>query len=146
MKHSIYPVSTSSDRYSYTFESISSEKIVTKKVEFVPIVDGLYNLAFGDLNSAGALDDLVKTNNKDMKEVLATVIQIVRIFLELHADDAIYFEGSTSSRTRLYRIILTRELLNWNDKFVVFGAENGYLLPFEVNRNFDSFVVKLKES
>ncbi|WP_157488268.1 DUF6934 family protein [Dyadobacter crusticola] len=145
MKHNTYPVSSSPDRCSYTFESISSEKIVIKKVEFVSIADGLYNLAFGDLNSTGALDDMVTTNNNDMKKVLATVIQIVRIFLELHPDAAIYFEGSTSSRTRLYQIILAQELLDWSDKFVIYGAENGRLLPFEVNRNFDSFVVKIKK-
>jgi hypothetical protein len=145
LKHSVYPVSTSRDRLSFTFESVSSEKVVRKKVQFVLIADGLYNLAFGDVSSRGELDDLVVTDNKDMYEVLATVIQILRIFLELHPDEAIYVKGSTPSRTRLYQIILTKEISDWNDKFVVFGIENGIFIPFEPDRHFDSFIIKLKK-
>jgi hypothetical protein len=115
-------------------------------VEFDQIAGKLYNLAFGDVNEYGELDDMIVTNNKDTAEVLATVIQAVLTFFEVYSDAAIYFKGSTLARTRLYQIVLGRELTNWNDTFTVYGLRNNQKFPFELGAQFEAFVIKLKNT
>ena len=144
MKHSFYPFRASEDALSFTFKSISEKRIILKKAEFVKISDNVYNFAFGDVNTEGRIDDLVVTNNQDSETVFATVIRILLVFLKAHNSDAVYFEGSTPSRTRMYQIILTKERVNWEQKFVVYGFCGDELETFETDCRYDAFIIKLK--
>ncbi len=108
--------------------------------------DGLYNFGFGDLNNQNDVDDLVVTDNKDTGMVLATLIQILVVFLETHSGKAVHFKGSTCSRTRMYQIILTKEKASWENKLTVYGIVNGDIMPFEIDFKFDAFIVKQKLS
>ena len=56
-----------------------------------------------------------------MEMVMATVIQIVLRFFEKYPSKMVYIEGSTPERTRLYRIIMSRELLEIEKVFTVYG-------------------------
>src|ERR1700749_3413644 len=72
---------------------------------------GFYNLAFGDKDLAtGEIDDSVVSNNNDSDKVLATVVATVYAFTDKHPDAWVYATGSTKSRTRLYRMGLTKYL------------------------------------
>ena len=145
MKHKFYALQSSADYLTFNFHSISSARIVAKRIQFVPIRDDLYNLAFGDLDEKGEIDDLIVTNNNDTHQVLATVIQAILLFLNNYQNCSVYFEGSASARTRLYQIILAREMQHWSDTFTVLGISKGIITPFETERDFDSFVVRLKD-
>ncbi|WAC10441.1 DUF6934 family protein [Dyadobacter pollutisoli] len=112
MNQKFYPLTASADSLTFTFQSLSTHKTVPKEIQFIKITDKLYNLAFGDLQMNDEIDDLVVTNNKDTELVLATVIQAIQAFLKSYSQNAVYFTGSTPSRTRLYRIILNREYVN----------------------------------
>ncbi|MCF0064211.1 hypothetical protein MUK70_26530 [Dyadobacter chenwenxiniae] len=144
MRHHYYPYLASEDYLSFTFKSISEKRIICKKAEFLPISDDIYNFAFGDLADENAIDDRAVTDNKDMNMVLATIIQILLEFLETHKNKAVYFQGSTTSRTRMYQIILRREKPNWENRLIVYGIFNDEIMPYETDFSFDAFIVKQK--
>ncbi|MCF0050926.1 hypothetical protein LXM25_12710 [Dyadobacter sp. LJ53] len=146
MKHKFYPYRASGDFLRFTFESISEQRIVRKKAEFVPISPVLYNFAFGDVIDDEEINDLAVTNNKDTYTVLATVIRIIQDFLSSNEDKLVYFQGSTPSRTRMYQIILTKEMANWEEKFTVYGVIDGEMMPFKIDFRFDAFIIQLKNN
>lgn len=74
MKQKYYSFESDTANLTFTFESKSEERVVQKLVEFASIQDETYdfqgetyNLAFGDVDENGGLDDLGVTNNKDME-------------------------------------------------------------------------------
>jgi len=82
MNENTYPFTLSRTEYRYEFVSISTKKDVKKIVLLSQTGDiGTYNLALLDLLEDGVLSDISETNNDDMITVLATVIQIINIFL-----------------------------------------------------------------
>lgn len=88
----------------YFFVSEGKERIA-KMVAFEPLSDDTVNLCFGDLLPDGSIDDAAISNNGDIVKVLATVIDILRLFCSQHPDIQIYIEGSTELRTMLYERI-----------------------------------------
>jgi len=145
VKQEFYHYKVSEDYLSFTFESISSGRKIIKVVEYVPIDENVYNLAFGDIGEDGLLNDLSKSSNQDMEKVLATVIQTVFVFFELNYDKALFFKGSTSARTRLYQVIISKEKANWKERFVIFGVKfDDEVELFEKNINYEAFVIRLK--
>lgn len=98
---------TSRHTVRYEFESVSEKKVIKKIVEYV-LVDkelSLYNLSLLDAYEGGVSDENV-SNNNDMPKVLATVYQTMLHFFQSSPHAIIIFEGSTTSRTRLYRIAI----------------------------------------
>ncbi|KAA0989995.1 DUF6934 family protein [Dyadobacter aurulentus] len=146
MKHNHYPLRISQDSLTFSFESISNHRVIAKLIEFVQIDDQVYNLAFGDVEIDGYLNDLVVSDNMDTKEVLASVIEAVLIFFDAHPNNSVYIKGSTTSRTRLYQIVLNREYCNWQDKFIVYGVCGEDVLTFQAGIAFEAFVIKLKNT
>ena len=72
---------------------------------------GLFNLAFGDKDqNTGEINDNVISNNNDSEKVLATVVATLYAFTDRHPDEYIMAIGSTKSRTRLYRMGITKYL------------------------------------
>ncbi|HWV33722.1 MAG TPA: hypothetical protein VN038_28905, partial [Dyadobacter sp.] len=99
-------------------------------IELVKIDANTYSLALGDLDDNGNLNDSIVSNNGDMHKVLATVSQIIMTFFGIYRDRRIYFIGNSPSRTRLYRLILSREQANWSEIFEIKGILKGsHLLP-----------------
>jgi hypothetical protein len=106
---------------------------------------GFYNLAFGDKDvESGEIDDTVVSNNGDSEQVLATVVSAVYAFTELEKDAWIYATGSTKSRTRLYRMGISKYLDEVKHDFVIFGLRNGEWEKFELDIEYSAFVVKRK--
>ncbi|MCF2490167.1 DUF6934 family protein [Dyadobacter sp. CY347] len=144
MKHNFYPIEASTDYLRFTFESRSASKRIRIHVQFLLIDENVYNLAFGDIDKYGELDDLSVSDNQDMELVLATVIQTVFSFLELNPDKKVFFQGSTPSRTRLYQIVITREKQHWDDQYVVEGIINEISEAFQPGKNYEAFLINLK--
>jgi hypothetical protein len=72
-------------------------------------IEDVYNLGFGDKNlETGDLDDMSVSNNADSEKVLATVVSAIYAFTDKYAGKWIYATGSTDSRTRLYRMGITK--------------------------------------
>ena len=68
-------------------------------------------MAFGDKDqNTGEINDNVISNNNDSEKVLATVVATLYAFTDRHPDAYIMAIGSTKSRTRLYRMGITKYL------------------------------------
>lgn len=81
MKYDIYNSLAVTDDYSI-FDFISSGKNgeIAKRIEFMPThIPGYFNLAFGDVDEDGNIDDYSISDNGDRNKVLATVAFAVEI-------------------------------------------------------------------
>ncbi len=88
-----------------------------------------YNLGFGDKDAiTDDIDDTVITNNGDSEKVLATVTATLYTFTDKFPEAMIFASGSTTARTRLYRIGITNNLDVINVDFEIFGLtkEKGF--------------------
>jgi hypothetical protein len=93
----------------YEFFSSGPKGLIRKVVRFTlrSSNDGspFYNLAFGDWDEAKQqVDDLIVSGNEDTEHVLATIAAIIIDFSNHFGDVAIFEEGSTTTRTRLYQM------------------------------------------
>lgn len=130
----------------FEFDSISNLKVIRKIIVYSPFPDNpnLFNLALGDLMDSGQVSDMSVSNNSDMDKVIATVIQTMFRFFERHSDCLLYIIGSTAERTRLYRIIITKELVEASKYFRIYGIIESEIESFLPNRSYDSFVLGLR--
>ncbi|HZE84911.1 MAG TPA: hypothetical protein VE035_11430 [Puia sp.] len=105
----------------------------------------LYNLAFGDKDlNTGEINDSIITNNGDSEKVLATVIATVYAFTDKHWDAWIFATGSSRSRTRLYRMGLTKYLIEIEEDFELYGQKEGEWEIFQKKVEYEAFLTKRK--
>ena len=105
----------------------------------------LYNLGFGDKNiDTGEMDDMVISNNGDGEKVLATVVATLYAFTEKYKNAIVYAKGSTKSRTRLYKIGITKYLDEVKEDFEIYGQLDEKWEKFQKNRNYQAFLTKRK--
>ena len=130
----------------YDFDSVSDTKLVKKIVRLTETnLPNVFNLALLDLLDDGSESDLSVTDNNDLRTVLATVMRITDNFLVKFPEKIVTFAGSDERRTRLYRIVIGRELDAIQQRFVVTGQfGNGLLEDFKPNRNYKQFYIRLK--
>ncbi|MHA4742295.1 DUF6934 family protein [Dyadobacter sp. MSC1_007] len=139
-----YPFEAGSDGLIYKFESVSANKKIVKTV-LLSSVSGntIYNLALLDPLGEGEYSDQVESRNGDLREVLATVFQIINDFLDKCPHAMVGFQGSDARRQRLYRIAITHELSNISRTFEVYGLiNNETIVPFEPNTDYDHYLIK----
>lgn len=126
----------------YSLVSEGKNGRVKKRVQFDWIHGNMFNLGFGDWKDDGyGFDDLAVTDNGDMEMVLSTVIRIAVKFLSLNPGVTIYLTGSTATRIRLYRIIISNHYDVISNDFIVLGYLDGCLRPFEKNVNYEAFLI-----
>jgi len=133
----------------FEFYSEGPKGVIKKVVEFQKTMqEGVYNLAFGDYDEeAKGIDDLSVTNNGDSLKVLATVASTVYAFTEKHPKAWIIETGSTTARTRLYRMGITNNLAEISEDFIIFGyTKNGKWVAFETGEDYEAFLVTKKEN
>jgi len=87
------------------------------------------------------------TNNGDSLKVLATVASTVYAFTEKYPKAAIIATGSTSARTRLYRMGITNNLDEISEDFAIFGYnEDEQWVEFEIGEDYEAFLITKKEN
>jgi len=111
----------------FEFTSEGTKGQIPKLIKFSETtLKGFYNLAFGDKDlETGEIDDNVVSNNGDSEKVLATVVSAVFAFTDLYKDVWVYASGSTKSRTRLYRMGITKYFDEVKQDFHIFGLLDG---------------------
>lgn len=141
-----YPLKTSVKLSTYEFLSEGPKGKIEKIIQFTSTnYYDVYNLAFGDKNEiTGQIDDKVISNNGDSEMVLATVVSALYAFTDRHPNAWIYATGSTKSRTRLYRMGITKYLKEVKKDFEIFGQVGKSWEPFEKDFEYESFLVKRK--
>lgn len=106
MKRPKYTLKAEQDLTVFEFVSEGSKGRIPKLIVFMETnLKDFYNLAFGDKDeNTGKIDDSVVTNNNDTEKVLATVAAAVLAFTDKYPEAWVYATGSSTSRTRLYRM------------------------------------------
>lgn len=107
----------------FEFVSEGPKGRIPKIVQYFPTnYKDVYHLGFGDKNLVtGSIDDTVVSNNNDSEKVLATVIATLYEFTDKHKDAFVYATGSTNSRTRLYRMGISKYLNEALKDFEIYG-------------------------
>jgi hypothetical protein len=131
----------------FEFVSEGPKGRIKKIVEYTETsTENVFNLGFGDYDeNTNSINDLSVTNNGDSLKVLATVASTVYAFLDKHPNAYVFATGSTSVRTRLYRMGITNNLAEINETFVVYGyTENGNWEEFLVGEDYEAFLITKK--
>jgi hypothetical protein len=140
-----YSVNSGNENLYFTFISEGPKGNIIKVVKYESLNDKVFNLGFGDkISDTDQIDDKIISNNSDTAKVLATVIYTIFKFFEKHPDKFLYITGSTGLRTRLYRRIITNNLTEIKQKFVIYGFKNGHYEDFTPNIDYDFFLIMQK--
>ncbi|MEA5459243.1 hypothetical protein VB796_09355 [Arcicella sp. LKC2W] len=145
MNQPFYDLTTLDNAQTFNFESIGKEKIKKKILYQSTSGENFYNLALVDILEDGSYDDTVESNNGDMEKVLATVVKSFIYFFEQNPEAIVLFKGSTESRTRLYQIVINKELDNIISRFTILGINGMKFEPFRKNKSYDGFAIALKK-
>jgi hypothetical protein len=145
MQYDKYELAAEPSLMYFDFVSEGPKGKIEKLIEYIETgVEDVYNLAFGDKNIFGKIDDFVITNNGDSRKVLATVASTVIAFTDKYPNASIYATGSSEARTRLYRIGIANNLQDILQYFDVYGLRGDVWHEFEKDVNYDAFLVKRK--
>lgn len=140
----------SSDKLEFQFISDGPKGKFTKVIQFTRTQNEIiYNLAFGNLRKDGSVDDKTTNDNKDRNKILATVAAAVYEFTSLYPDKFVFFCGTTTERTRLYRMALTINLEELKKDFYIYGVLKGIdtfeRVTFQKGVDYFGFMVKRKK-
>lgn len=137
-----------SDEPLTTFEFLSEgpKGKIEKIIQFSLVnQNNLYNLAFGDRNPlTGEIDDKVITDNEDSEKVLATVVAALYAFCDRFPDSWIYATGSTTARTRLYRMGINKYYDIVEADFEIFGQAYSEWERYVKGKDYQAFVIQRK--
>jgi hypothetical protein len=141
-----YPLKSESSFTSFEFISEGSKGIIRKIIQYQETNEpGLYNLAFGDINGdTSVVDDTVISNNGDSEKVLATVVASLYAFSEKYTSSFIYATGSTRSRTRLYRMGISKFYHEMVKDFYLYGQIGDEFFEFEIGKDYIGFLAQRK--
>lgn len=146
MNYEMYSDYKYTDDYSvFDFVSNGKNGPIPKRVTFTSIeLDNVYNLAFGDVDENGEIDDYIKSDNGDRNKILATIFKVVDLYTKKYPERWIAFSGSTKERTRLYRIAVGLNLEELCQNFEIYVYTEEGLKPFCKNMEVSVFVIKRK--
>jgi hypothetical protein len=146
MKLDKYQLKAGQELLNYEFISEGPKGLIRKNIQFTLVNrNQVYNLAFGDKDPVtGDIDDLAISNNGDSKKVLATVVGAVYAFCDRHPNAWIYASGSTTARTRLYKIGINNYYDEIKKDFDIFGQIGEKWEPFEKGKDYIAFLVQRK--
>jgi len=146
MKIEKYALKAESNLTIFEFISEGPNGLIRKLIQFQETnQSNLYNLAFGDKNpETGQVDDLAVSNNGDSGKVLATIVGALYAFFDKHPDAFVYATGSTSARTRLYRMGITRFYEEIVQDFDLYGQIGDNFYEFEIGKDYSGFLAQRK--
>jgi len=123
MKVKKYSLKSETELTRFEFVSEGPGGTIRKLIEFQETTDaGLFNLAFGDKDPVtGGIEDLAVSDNGDTEKFLVTVVSAVYSFCDKYPDAFVYASGSTKSRTRLYRMGITKYYDQMKADFYLYG-------------------------
>ena len=156
MNYPKYNLVTNTDATVFEFVSEGVKGKIVKAIVYSPTGNEMiYNLGFGDKiildEETGEIDvdDSTVSDNGDRDMVLATVAKSAYIFTEIYPERILFFICSSLSRTRLYRMAISRNFTEISKTFSIFGAilqADGEIVdvPFDSKIDFYGFLIKRK--
>ena len=143
-----YLLKSESEFERFEFVSEGRKGVIKKLIEFQKTNNpDVYNLAFGDYKEdTMEIDDLIVTANGDMEKVLTTVVSSVYVFFENHPNVFVFASGSTKSRTRLYRMGISKHYKELKKDFYLYGQLGDEFVEFEIGIEYEGFLVQRKSN
>lgn len=144
MTHPFYDFTVHNGAIRFEFVSVG-HRVIRKVIIYqkLPLPD-LYNLALGDIDEGGKADFEITSDNGDRDFVLATVVQTLITFFQKHPQASVFITGSTPSRTRLYQVVIARELTEIQKRFEISGVTEIEDEPFRKGAPYQAFVISQK--
>jgi hypothetical protein len=140
-----YDTLVTEDVLSFSFTSVGPRGNIQKLIVYQHVEGPLYNLAFGGRDSEfGTIDDLIVSDNHDTEKVLATVASTIFDFFAVHSGTIVLAQGSTQSRTRLYRRYLTQFFEFIDKEFILYGELDGEIERFIKGKDYRAFLISKK--
>ena len=81
----------------------------------------------------------------EIEKVLATVVSAIYAFTDKYPENYVFASGSTETRTRLYRMGITKYLELIEKDFDLYGLIGINWKPFKKGVNFEGFLVRRKQ-
>ncbi|TFF33907.1 DUF6934 family protein [Mucilaginibacter psychrotolerans] len=147
MNLSRYDYIPGDDFTEYEFFSEGPNGRIRKMIAFTIVQEYpflIYNLAFGDVDAAGEINDAVTSNNEDRDKVLATVAHSINDFCDRDGNHLIFAQGSNPARTRLYQMSIARNFTELQSDFDIKGLTDKGWEPFAKNVNYLAFLTNRK--
>jgi hypothetical protein len=143
MDKPFYDFRIEDDACQFSFTSTGPRPVNKLVLYSATNIPNLYNLSLADVEADGSPNYNSVRNNGDLTQLMATVAQTMLAFFERHPQALVAFSGNTPSRTRLYQIVLARELQAASKQLVLLGLQGTRLVSFEPNQPYDGFVISL---
>lgn len=144
-----YSHDSKSNHQTFHFTSSGPKGSIEKVVTFRKIEEwgeDIYNLSFGDWDEQKRkINDQITSDNGDREKVLATVAAIVLEFSAFFPGKYVYFEGSTSARTRLYQMRISHYYSEICKLYDIYGFRQGVWEEFKPGKNFEAFLILRKK-
>jgi hypothetical protein len=146
MKYEVYTELIITDDFSVVdFISTGKNGSKPKRIAFTATeLENVYNLAFGDIDENGEINDYSISDNGDRNKILATVVNAVDDYTKKHPEHWKLFRGSTGERTRLYRMAIGLNLEELSLKFDIYAFDQEELIPFSKKMEINAFLIKRK--
>ena len=147
MEKPSYNTESSTEGLLYVFVSKNQDKNIKKAIAYLPLNQSsdICELIFGDVKEDATIDVQAISNNQDMPIVLNTVIDTLHQFFELYPSKTVIFTGSSESRNRLYRAVISKTISEASKKFDIFGVTfDDKIERFVENKNYFAFQICLK--
>lgn len=143
-----YELSAGNNLTTFEFLSEGRKGQIIKIIQFQEMnIKNIYNLAFGDKNlNSGKIDDKIVTDNGDSEKVLATVVSAIYAFADRYPDSWIYATGSSTSRTRLYRMGINKYYGIVIEDFEIMGEYRNEWEIYEFGKDYQAFAVHKKNT
>ncbi|MHA3787795.1 DUF6934 family protein [Flavobacterium hauense] len=154
MDTSKYDLSANIDFTVFEFTSTGKNGSIHKAVKYSKTLnENVYNLGFGDIIFSNEVtgevevDDTGQSNNDDFEMIINTVVYSAYIFSSFHPEVYMLFGSVNTTKMRLYRMFLSRNLSQIYKSFILFGAihnKQGQLIniPFIASQDVEGYFVK----
>lgn len=145
MTHPFYDFTVYNEALRFEFIS-TGQRSIRKVIIYQELpFPNIYNLALGDFDEAGKVDFEITSDNHDRDYILATAIQTLIVFFEKYPQASVFITGNTKSRTRLYQVVIGRELTEIQKRFEIAGVTEAGDEPFRKGAAYQAFVISLKQ-
>lgn len=144
MKKKGYSVFSPMDNF-FIFTSEGKNGVIQKGVAFQEVESNFYNLALVDFDDKnGTWSDTISSNNGDLSKVMATVVHLIKYFLENNSNSVVYLEGNSKAKQKLYNRIISNYYKEFSEEFEIFVEDESGRKPFSKELIGSAFYIHLK--
>ena len=145
MNEPFYDFIVLDEAHRFEFMSIGTRCIQKAIIFYKTDYPDVVTLTLANVLENGTLDVFTISDNGDRNRILATVMQSITLFLNTHPAKTIAFTGSSPSRTRLYKIVISRELNILTRQYRIQGIGPLGIEEFVSAHEYRHFLISLKK-